>query len=138
MWKVQFQVEEDDVGTTYPTSQRRQRSHLVSHRKQREAWDRVRPGLLQCYTTSLAMPARQMCMDCPNNAEYRCRDWSSLAYYCESCCRSRHQYVNVLHYPEQWIDGQYVLSPFDGIVIPITHDCSTVYSEKITVISSRG
>lgn len=121
-----------------PPSQRRRRSHLASHTKQREAWDKVHPGLVQCYTTSLAMPARQLCMNCPAVAEYRCQDCSSLAYYCEGYCCSHHHHVNILHYPERWIDGRYVLSPFDDVIIPITHECSTMYSEKITIVSSRG
>ena len=75
-------------------------------------------------------------MYCSSSAEYRCLDCSSLAYYCESCCLTHHKIVNIFHYPEHWIDGQYVLSPLDGTSIPITHDCGTAYSEKITVVSS--
>ena len=127
---------EDDVEATCPTAEptstRRLRSHLVLHRKQRDTWEKIRPGLLQCFSTSLAMPAQQLCMYYSSSAEYRCLDCSSLAYYCESCCLTHHKYVNIFHYPERWIDGQYVLSPLDGISI------GTAYSEKITVVSLKG
>ena len=96
---------EDDVEATCPTAEptstRRQRSHLVSHRKQQDAWEKVRPGLSQCFSTSLAMPAQQLCMYSSSSAEYRCLDCSSLAYYCESCCLTHHKYVNIFHYPER-------------------------------------
>ncbi len=140
-----FHLEDNSDATTCPTveptsSRRRQRCHSVSHRKQQEAWERVRPGLLQCFTTSLAMPTQQLCMYCSNSAEYLCQDCSALTYYCESCCLAHHKYANIFHYPERWIDGQYVLSPFDGVSIPITHDCGTAYNynKKITVVSLKG
>ncbi len=133
-----FHQEDASSSTAEPTCPGQQRSHSVWHRKQREAWDRVRPGLLQCFTTSLAMPTQQLCMYCSRSAEYRCQDCSSLAYYCESCCLAHHKYSNIFHYPERWVDGQYVLSPLDGVSIPITHDCGTAYNEKITVVSLKG
>ena len=75
-----FHLEDNSDATTCPTveptsSRRRQRCHSVSHRKQQEAWERVRPGLLQCFTTSLAMPTQQLCMYCSNSAEYMRKGW---------------------------------------------------------------
>lgn len=127
----------DELETTN-SSHKRHRSHADMHRKQLEAWENLMPGLLHHYTTSFVMPAGQLCMNCPNQAEFRCNDCSSLAFYCEKCCKSQHRYTDFLHYPEKWIDGRYVVAPLHHVTIPLTHECMTMYSEKITVISTRG
>ncbi len=116
----------------------RRRTHEVMHKRQVEAWERVRPRLLDCFTASLAMPPGQLCMSCPNHADFRCRECSSLAYYCRECCQAQHRYSNFLHTPERWVNDHYVYSPLENVVIPLTHDCASMYSEKVTVVSSKG
>lgn len=92
----------------------------------------------QCFTSSLTMPSGQLCMCCPRPAEFRCRDCSAIAYYCEDCCRSQHRWCNILHVPEKWVSDHYSIAPLYGLVIPITHECPSTYREHITVVSLRG
>lgn len=114
------------------------RSRRVNHARELEAWQNVLSGLIENYTINLAMPSDQACILCSNHAQYRCRDCSSLAFYCEECCRISHRYTNFFHMPELWTNGRYVISPFECVVLPLTHICKTAYKEKVTIVSMKG
>ena len=93
---------------------------------------------MQCYAGSLGMYSGQLCMACPNTAEFRCQDFSSIAFYCSDCCRSHHRHNHIFHFPERWVDGRFVLAPLTNVIVPLTHECATAYCQKVTVVSARG
>ena len=117
---------------------RKKRSYRVVHTREQEAWKKLHSSFTQCYKASLAMQPGQLCMCCPRLAEYRCQDCSALAFYCEECCKSQHRICNILHIPEKWVSDHYCSSPLFGIVIPLIHDCPTMYKQKVTVVSLKG
>lgn len=117
---------------------RRRRARKINHSREVDSWKRVLPSLIKSYTSNLAMPKDQLCMSCPNRATHRCLDCSYMAFFCEECCSNRHRYIDVLHIPEKWTQGQYVISPFEDVVLPLTHVCETAYQEKVTIVTLNG
>ena len=111
--------------------QRKKRSYRIIHTREQEAWEKLHPSFIQPYTSSLAIQPGQLCMYCSRLAEYRCQDCSALAFFCEDCCKSQHQICNIFHVPEKWVSDYYCSSPLFGLTIPLTHDCPTMYKQKI-------
>lgn len=113
------------------------RSHASMRAKQLEAWTKVQTDLVQCYAIDQGIKVGQLCMECSNTAQFRCRDCSASAFYCKNCCVRAHGYNNLYHFPEKWVDGRFILAPLKSVV-PLTHNCSATYQRKITVISTQG
>ena len=130
----------DDEGdeAQVQSHRRKKRSCSSIRLREQEAWEQLRFPFTQCFTSSLTMPPGQFCMCCPRPAEFRCRDCSAIAYYCEDCCRSQHRWCNILHVLEKWVSDHYSFAPLHGLVIPITHECPSTYRKHITVVSLRG
>lgn len=131
---------DDDNGDSEqrkPGSQQR-RTHQGMMTKQLESWKNAQAELLNCYAVDKRMPTGQLCMDCANVAQFRCKDCSSIAFYCEDCCVLVHRYNNIYHFPEKWVNGSYSLAPLKNVFVPLTHECTTSYQQKITVISLKG
>ena len=123
-----------------PQRRKARRSYSAVRLREQEAWEKLRVPLVRRFRASQTMPPAQLCMSCPSPAEFRCRDCSAVAYYCEQCCRSQHRWCNIYHVPERWDSecARYRLSPLFGLVIPLTHECTTAYRESITVVSLKG
>ncbi len=117
---------------------RARRSHRQNHIRQLEAWNSIQQHLLTQYINSLALPFGQLCILCPNPAQYRCCDCSSVAFYCEDCCRITHHYNHFLHMPEIWLLGQFVLAPLSVSLLLLHNGCPTAHFQQITIVSLRG
>ncbi len=64
---------------------KRRRTHGSMRAKQLEGWQNIQQILVTTHISSKAMKTEQLCMYCPSFAEYRCRDCSATAYFCEAC-----------------------------------------------------
>ena len=79
----------------------------------------------------------QLCILCPNPAQYHCCDCSFAAFYCEDRYRITH-YNHFLYMPEIRKLGRFVLAPL-SVSLPLLHDgCQTAHFQQITIVSLRG
>lgn len=119
-------------------SRRRKRDYRTVTVREQEAWRNLQGCLGQCHVLAQAMPYEQLCMSCASAATHRCQDCSSLAFYCEECCKAYHKYRNIFHIPEKWDTDHYCIAPLSGIVIPLTHECPTAYTLSVTIVTVKG
>ena len=76
--------------------------HELQSKASIKGWEKLRSNILSAYTTICAMPQGQLCLICPNPAEYRCRECGPVSYYCKECLYLLHEKANLFHTPEQW------------------------------------
>jgi len=76
--------------------------HELHSKASIKGWERLRSQILSVHTESSAMPQWQLCLLCPNTAEFRCRECGPNSFYCKECLNLMHRRANFFHTPEQW------------------------------------
>ena len=76
--------------------------HELQSKANVRGWEQLRSRFLSVRTECSAMPFGQLCLLCPNQAEFRCQECGPLIFYCRDCFCSRHEKVNLFHVAERW------------------------------------
>ncbi|XP_028403925.1 uncharacterized protein LOC114526511 [Dendronephthya gigantea] len=127
-----------------------------------ENWENARGAIFHSVLCSFAPPTSSLhCskIDCPNDAQLRCKQCGVFQYLCVNCDEEVHQ-CQPLHDREVWINGyfQYILPTEsitdDGKLVPVGRACPLLYptsclvcgestlktlnSSKVILITSEG
>ncbi len=76
--------------------------HELQSKASIKGWEQLRSKILSVHTECSAMPRGQLCILCPNPAEFRCQECGPASYYCKECVHLLHEKTNFFHTPEQW------------------------------------
>lgn len=121
------------------THKDRRRSHGAYKKRQAELWKLVGERIEYAFISSNAFSGPDdVCAVCGQQATFRCSDCGPLARFCESCCMSEHSRSRQLHIPERWLDGYFSPAPLMNTEILLSHQCSTVFKERLTIVDLKG
>ncbi len=76
--------------------------HELQSKASIKGWEQLRSKVLSVHTECSAMPRGQLCLLCPEPAEFRCQECGPVSYYCKECLNLLHEKANLFHTPEQW------------------------------------
>ena len=89
-------------------------THELERRSSVSRWEQLRKNLLSVATECAALPQNQLCVACPNRAEFRCLECGPGIYYCKGCFCKQHECVNLFHVAEKW--EVYLTIPNDVLI----------------------